>query len=185
MDLFTTIAVAVGLAMDAFAVSLGSGASGTARTFRPIFRLAFHFGLFQALMTLLGWFGGSLIAPLISSFDHWIILVLLAWVGIRMIQSGLDPTGEKHIGDPSKGGLLVTLCFATSLDALAVGISLAMIDVDIFFSCGVIGIITLLLSTAGALLGNRLGQRFGKKMEIVGGIILILIGLRVVIEHLF
>jgi putative Mn2+ efflux pump MntP len=184
MDFASILLIAVGLAMDAFAVSLGIGTTGQAHTPRPIFRLSFHFGLFQFFMPILGWLAGSTIAALISQFDHWIALGLLAFVGGRMIRSGLDPNGESYRTDPSRGGTLIMLAIATSIDAFAVGLSLAMLQVEIIYPCVVIGIVTSGLSLAGLLAGHRLGAAFGKRMEIVGGIILIGIGLRVLITHL-
>src|SRR5512139_3142427 len=104
MGFLEILLVALGLAMDAFAVSLGAGATRFINGPRPVFRLSFHFGLFQALMPVLGWLSGSLIASLISAFDHWVAFALLAFVGGRMVRSGLDSTGESHATDPSRGG---------------------------------------------------------------------------------
>lgn len=185
MEWYTMIFIAVGLAMDAFAVSLGIGTSGTATTPRPIFRIAFHMGFFQGFMTFLGWLAGSSIASLIAAFDHWIALALLTFVGARMIRSGFDPDGELHKNDPSRGGTMLVLCIATSIDAMAVGLSMAFLDIQILTPSLVIGVITLALSLVGLLAGKRLGERFGKRMEILGGIILIGIGLRILITHLF
>ena len=176
--------IAVGLAMDAFAVSLVAGASGHAKALRPAFRLSIHFGLFQFLMPIVGWIVGMSIASYISSVDHWIALSLLAFVGIRMIQSGMNPE-EKHLrDDPTQGFTLIMLSIATSIDALAVGLSLAMLEVNIWYASVVIGIITAVLSLTGTRLGDQLGSRFGQRMEIVGGMILIAIGLRILVSHL-
>jgi putative Mn2+ efflux pump MntP len=185
MDLISTILVAVGLAMDAFAVSLGAGTSGKARSFRPFFRLSFHFGLFQAGMTFLGWLAGSSIARWIEGFDHWVAFGLLVFVGGRMILSGLGKESERKDVDLSRGGMLVMVSIATSIDALAVGLGLALVDVNIIEACLVIGTITLGLSVVGLLAGGMLGEKFGKRMEILGGLILIGIGLRILISHLF
>jgi putative Mn2+ efflux pump MntP len=176
--------IAVGLAMDAFAVSLGIGTTGQANSPRPIFRLSFHFGLFQAFMPVLGWFAGSRVAGLVANVDHWVALALLSLVGVRMIRSGLDPNGETHVNDPSRGGTLVILAVATSIDAFAVGLSLGMLHVTILYPAAVIGVVTGSLSLVGLLAGGRLGKVFGKRMEILGGLILIGIGLRIVISHL-
>jgi putative Mn2+ efflux pump MntP len=172
------------MAMDAFAVSLGIGTTRQASLPRPIFRLSFHFGLFQFFMPILGWLAGSTIASLISRFDHWVAMGLLTFVGVRMIRSGLDPENETYRNDPSRGGTLVMLSVATSIDALAIGLSLAMLQVDILFPSVVIGVVTAGLSLTGLLIGHKLGTRFGKRMEILGGVILIGIGLRVLITHL-
>jgi putative Mn2+ efflux pump MntP len=184
MDLLTTFLIAIGLAMDAFAVSLGAGTASTGRAFRPFFRLSFHFGLFQAGMTFLGWLAGSTIAHWIQNFDHWIAFGLLLFVGGRMIRSGLSNSEEHKTGDLSRGGLLVMVSVATSIDALAVGLGLAMINVNILQSCAVIGIVTSALSVLGLLAGGMLGEKFGKRMEILGGLILIGIGFRILISHL-
>jgi len=185
MNLFEILLIAVGLSMDAFAVSLGIGATRFASGPRPIFRLSFHFGLFQALMPVLGWLVGSRVVGFISGVDHWIAFGLLAFVGVRMIRSGLDPDAETHLADPSRGGTLVLLAVATSIDAFAVGLSLAIMHVAILYPAAIIGVVTGSLSLLGLLMGNRLGRRFGKRMEIIGGVILIMIGLRVLFTHLF
>lgn len=185
MSLPEILLIAVGLAMDALAVSLGVGTTPFANSARPRFRLAWHFGLFQALMPVLGWLVGSTVARFIAPVDHWIALGLLAFVGLRMIRSGLSADVESHQTDPSRGGTLVMLAVATSIDAFAVGLSLAMLRVPIVYPALVIGVVTGGLSLIGLLLGNRLGKKFGKRMEIVGGIILIAIGIRIVVSHLF
>jgi manganese efflux pump family protein len=177
--------IALGLAMDAFAVCLGAGTSQRVSGSRSAFRLAFHFGLFQALMLVLGWLLGFTVERLIADFDHWIAFGLLAFVGARMIRSGLDPDGETHAADPSRGATLVLLSVATSIDAFAVGLSLAVLNVNIIYPAIVIGLVAAGMSLLGLLLGQRLGKAFGKRMEIVGGLILIGIGVRVLIAHLF
>ncbi len=176
--------IAIGVAMDAFAVSLGIGCTGCLNGRRPFFRIAFHFGLFQAMMPVLGWLAGTTIAHLISSVDHWIALVLLAFVGIRMIRSGLGHEAHSQAQDPSRGGMLIVLCVATSIDAFAVGLSFAMLRVEILLPVIVIGVVTGGLSLVGLLAGKRLGEAFGKRMEILGGIILLAIGLRILFTHL-
>jgi len=184
MDFVTTLLIAIGMAMDAFAVSLGIGTTRQAYLPRPIFRLSFHFGLFQFFMPILGWSAGNTIASFISHFDHWVAMGLLAFVGGRMVRSGLDPGGEVYSSDPSRGGTLVMLSVATSIDAFAIGLSLAMLGVGILYPSIVIGVVTSALSLTALLVGYKLGTTFGKRMEIVGGLILIGIGLRVVITHM-
>jgi putative Mn2+ efflux pump MntP len=186
MPFWTIFLIALGLAMDCFAVSLGVGTAGTATGPRPTFRLFFHFGLFQGGMTLLGWLAGKTVVTYIATVDHWVAFALLAFVGVRMIRGGLQKAREEPtIPDPSRGLTLVMLSVATSIDALAVGLSLALLDVNVFWSALVIGGVSAALSLVGLLLGNQLGLRFGKSMEVLGGIILVGIGLRVVIIHLF
>lgn len=185
MDFITIILIAVGLAMDAFAVSIGIGTTRVATSPRSVFRISFHMGFFQGFMTFLGWLAGSTIASFIASIDHWVALVLLGFVGIGMIRSGLNPNVESHKKDPSHGGTLLMVCVATSIDAMAVGLSMAMIEMNILSASLVIGIITLGLSLVGLLAGKKLGDSFGKRMEIIGGFILNGIGLRIVLSHLF
>jgi putative Mn2+ efflux pump MntP len=185
MGLPEILMIAVGLAMDAFAVSLGAGTSGQATGGRAAFRLSFHFGLFQFMMPVIGWFLGRGIAPLISSVDHWIAFGLLVFVGVRMIRSGCTPDGASSAADPSRGLSLAMLSIATSIDALAIGLSLAMLRVRIWYPSVVIGVVTGGLSLLGIRVGARLGARFGKHMEVAGGAILTLIGLRILVSHLF
>jgi len=184
MSLVEVLLIALGLAMDAFAVCLGAGTTQHVSGPRPVFRLAFHFGLFQALMPVLGWLVGSTIERWIAPFDHWIAFGLLAFVGVRMIRSGLDSGSESHSTDPSRGATLVMLSVATSIDAFAVGLSLAVLGVGIIYPAIVIGVVAGVMSLLGLALGSRLGKAFGKRMEVIGGLILIAIGVRVVISHL-
>ncbi len=185
MELLTITLISIGLAMDAFAVSLGIGTAGQISNLRGKIRLASHFGIFQAGMTALGWLAGSTIVHYVESFDHWIAFILLAYVGINLIRSGLDKDGKAFVQDPSTGKLLVFLSFATSIDAFAVGLSIAFINVPVLLSVIMIGIVALLLSGVGLFAGTRLNTAFGKRMEIFGGLILLGIGIRVVLTHLF
>jgi putative Mn2+ efflux pump MntP len=182
--LFTSILIGIGLAMDSFAVSLGVGTGQSLTTRRSKLRLALHFGVFQTLMTALGWLAGHTIVHIISAFDHWVAFGLLFFVGVRMIRAGFHPERETYRSDPSKGGLLVLLSLATSMDALAVGLSMAMMGSPVILPALVIGVVTFGMSLVGLFWGYQLGQRFGKRMEIVGGVILIAIGLRVLWTHL-
>jgi putative Mn2+ efflux pump MntP len=184
LDFVSILLVAVGMAMDAFAVSLGIGTTRQASLPRPIFRLSFHFGLFQFMMPIMGWLAGMTVASFITRVDHWVALGLLAFIGGRMIRSGLDPEAEAYPSDPSRGRTLMMLSVATSIDALAIGLSLAMLGVHILYPSIVIGVVTAALSLTGLLIGHKMGTTFGKRMEILGGLILIGIGLRVLITHL-
>jgi putative Mn2+ efflux pump MntP len=186
-DFWMILLIALGLAMDCFAVSLSIGSSPSPCTRRSIFRVSFHFGLFQAGMTLLGWLLGSTVVDLIASIDHWIAMLLLAWVGGRMIHEGIRNKEDRPLeecSDPSRGGTLVMLSIATSIDALAVGLSLALLKLNVAASSLVIGLVSMVLSVIGVMSGKRLSQRFGKGVEIFGGLVLVLIGLRIVITHL-
>ena len=184
MGLVTILALAVGLAMDACAVSAGAGAGGRSTGPRAAFRLSFHFGLFQFFMPVVGWYLGASVAQFIAAFDHWIAFGLLAIVGGRMIRSGLQEEQEAEAPDLSRGWSLVMMSIATSIDALAVGLGLAMLGVTIWKPAVVIGIVTAAMSMAGLWLGRRLGDRFGRRMEVAGGVILIAVGLRILVEHL-
>lgn len=185
MSLLEILLIAVGLSMDAAAVSLCAGASGYAHQPRPALRLALHFGLFQALMPLAGWLAGRTIAPWIAAVDHWIAFGMLAFVGVRMIRSGWKAAPPDPACDPTRGTTLVMLSLATSIDALAVGFSLAMLGTAIWVPAAVIGLVTFALSVTAARLGSRLNVRFGQRMEILGGLVLLAIGLRILISHLF
>jgi len=185
MGLIEIVLIAVGLAMDAFAVSIAAGTSGRVSGKRGIFRLSFHFGLFQAMMPVIGWYAGTHIAAMIKSVDHWVAFGLLLLVGLHMIKGSFESDTETFSKDPSRGASLVMLSVATSIDALAVGLSLAMLRVSIWYPSAVIGIITAALSVAGFHAGKTLGRRLGARMELVGGVILIFIGLRILFTHLY
>ncbi len=183
MSLLEILSLAVGLSMDAAAVSLCAGASGFTSEARPAFRLALHFGIFQALMPLAGWLAGATVAPLISGLDHWVAFGLLAFVAARMIRSGIRGDESPDV-DPTRGSNLILLALATSIDALAVGFSLALLDSPILLPSLIIGLVTFTLSFAAARLGGRLGAALGKRMEILGGLVLLAIGLRILVTHL-
>ena len=179
MSLAEVFLIAVGLATDAFAVSLGAGASGQASEPRAVFRLSYHFGLFQFLMPVLGWYLGAQIAPMSAGVDTWIAFGLLAIVGSRMMYGGMRPGKEPTTPNMSRGWTLIILCVATSIDALAIGFSLAMLRVTIWYPSLIIGVVTSGLSLVGIRLGRWLGSRFGSRMEMVGGAILWVIGLKI------
>jgi len=181
----TLIGIAIGLAMDAFAVAIASGLALETVTARQTFRLAWHFGLFQALMPVAGWLAGLTVAHWIAPLDHWIAFGLLAFIGGRMIREALRDDAEvRRRSDPTRGWLLVLLSLATSIDALAVGLSLAFLDVAIWYPALVIGLVAGGFTAAGLHLGRRFGSLLGRRMEVVGGVILIAIGLRILLEHL-
>jgi len=181
---FETLILAVALAMDAFAVSLGVGTSGRARGARATFRLAFHFGLFQFLMPVVGWAIGSTVSGAVESVDHWIAFALLAFIGGKMIRGAFAGDTDEPAADPTRGWSLILLSVATSIDALAVGLSLAMLRVTVWVPSVVIGVVACVFSMIGHRAGGRLGARFGSGMEIAGGLLLILIGVRIVVVHL-
>ncbi len=180
------LALACALAMDAFAVAIVTGLVLTPVTKRHVFRLAFHFGLFQFMMPILGWLAGTAAHRYVSGIDHWVAFGLLGLIGGKMLTGGLRDRDEKMSAsmDPTSGWSLVVLSVATSIDALAVGLSLAMVNSTIAVPAVVIGIVAACFTTFGITLGRRLGALWGKRVEALGGLILIGIGLKIVIEHL-
>ena len=186
MDLLTLLGIAIALAMDAFAVALATSLSLPRLTGRHLFRFGFHFGLFQALMPIIGWATGLSIREYIEAFDHWLAFLLLGLVGGKMLWEAFHPDSvEQSDKDPTRGLSLVMLSIATSIDALAIGLSLAMLEVDIWYPSVIIGIITAGISLGAIGIGKRLGVLFGKRMEIFGGLILIFIGSRIVFLEFF
>jgi putative Mn2+ efflux pump MntP len=183
MDSITLLGIAVALAMDAFAVALATGLTLDPLTGRHLFRLGFHFGLFQAGMPVIGWLAGLTIQKWIADYDHWIAFALLAFVGGKMIHEALQQKEERPDKDATRGWSLVMLSFATSIDALAVGLSLAMLGVSIWIPAAVIGLVCGVLTVTGMLLGRRAGTLWGSRVEILGGLILIAIGGKIVLEH--
>ena len=184
MDFITTLLIAIGLAMDSFAVSLAIGTTTLCRDSRTCLRIALHFAVFQALMPVLGWLAGTFIARYIQDYDHWVAFGLLAYIGIRMLISGLGHSNDKMMVNPRDELTILVLSLATSIDALAVGLSLAMLDVEILQPVLIIGLVTMILSIIGLQVGDRLGLQFGKIMRVAGGVILISIGIRILITHL-
>jgi len=185
MHLFDIVVISIGLAMDASAVSMAAAACGYAKDPRAVFRLAFHFGLFQFMMPVIGWLLGTGFVSYVRAVDHWIAFGLLAFVGGRMVREGFADTEDCLLKDPSKGLTMVMLSFATSIDALAIGIGLAVMDVNIWYPSALIGIITCAMSVAAIVIGKRVGAAFGSRMEILGGIILIGLGLKILLPALF
>ncbi len=186
MDWLSLIAIACALAMDAFAVAIVAGLALNPLRKRQVFRLSFHFGLFQALMPAIGWNAGKAVYRYISEFDHWVAFGLLAFIGGRMLWNavGEQNDGKKPSVDPTSGMSLILLSVATSVDALAVGLSLAMVGAPILVPAAVIGAVAASFTVAGMLLGRRIGSLWGKRVEAIGGLVLIGIGVRILIEHL-
>lgn len=184
MTLSAITTLGVGLSMDAFAVSLGQGtaASDQQRVSRALL-LAVLFGMVQGLMPLLGWSLGAAFYNTFHHIDHWIAFVLLAVLGVMMIRASLGE--DNQIPALANGWKLAILAIATSIDAAAAGITLTMLGIPIAISCAIIGVITFSLTLAGALLGRTIGLRMGKTAEIAGGGILIALGVKTLIEHLF
>ncbi len=183
MNYTIIIIIAFALALDAFAVALAAGASLGRADKHQLFRLSFNFGLFQFLMPVIGWIGGVQIEKIISSFDHWIAFILLGFIGGKMIFESFRKAEASFKKDITKGSSLIALSIATSIDALAVGLSLAVINVPIIIPSIIIGIVASVMTLIGMLLGGKFSMKFGKKMELIGGIVLIIIGLKILIDH--
>lgn len=169
--------------MDAFAVSIAAGMTIGRVTFRHVFRIAFHFGLFQFMMPILGWLAGSTISSHVAAYGHWLAFAFLSIIGGRMLFNAWSDSQEQMKTDPSKGWLLVALSVATSIDALAAGVSMAFLQVSVLLPCIVIGLVAAAFSVAGITLANRILRRWGRVADALGGCVLILIGVRILVAH--
>lgn len=178
------LALAVALAMDAFAVAMATSFSLADITHRHLFRLSFHFGLFQAAMLLVGWLCGDVAFTGLAGSDHWIAFGLLLFVGGRMIWSAIRGEARQELPDRTRGWDLVLLSVATSIDALAVGLSLALLGTRVILPALVVGLVAAALTIVGMLLGRRIALHWGRSVEVAGGLVLIAIGLKIVVEHL-
>ena len=185
MGIWEILLIAVGVSMDAFAVSICKGLSVRKLKSRHAFAVSMWFGGFQALMPLMGYFIAVSFADHVSEFDHWISFVLLALIGANMIKESLGAKDDDEDSDSDFSFLkMLALAVATSIDALAVGVSFAFLQVNIWTSILIIGAVTAAFSGAGVVIGNQFGSRYRSKAEFAGGLILILIGLKILIEHL-
>ena len=183
MGIIELLIIAVGVSMDALAVSICKGLSVKKISPKYMYRTAIWFGGFQALMPLVGYFVGIHFADLVTNVDHWIAFVLLALIGSNMIKESFDK--EEVKGDPDFSfKTMLSMAIATSIDALAVGVSFAFLKVDIWSAILVIGVTTAAFSAAGVLVGNVFGARYKSKAELAGGIILVAIGLKILLEHI-
>lgn len=187
--LLETTGIALGVAMDAFAVAIAT--SVMLRRVRPrqVFRLSFHFGLFQALMPVLGWLLGRSFAQHIAAYDHWAAFALLLFIGGRALYEARDGRREREAGqprnDPTRGANLVLLSVATSIDALAVGLAFSMLEMEIWIPVLIIGVVTAGMTVLGMQIGAAVGLRFSRRVEIAGGLILIGIGVKILVDHLW
>jgi putative Mn2+ efflux pump MntP len=181
---WSILIIAIGLSADCFAVALSAGIATKHFTFTSFLRFPLAFGIFQALMTVLGWLAGRAVIDYISAYDHWLAFGLLVFIGGRMLwESFHEKSDEKH--KKYTGWLtLLALSIATSIDALAVGLSFAFLDVNIAMAAVTIGVTALVITIIAQLIGNRVGTLVGKRAEIVGGVILIAIGIKILLEHL-
>ena len=178
------IILAVGLSMDAFAVSICKGLSVRKLEIKHMALAGIWFGGFQALMPLIGYLLGSTFASYVQKFDHWIALILLAFIGLSMIKEAFGED-EEEVGDSFGAKTMFLMAVATSIDALAVGVTFAFLNVNVIFAVFTIGITTFIFSAAGIKIGNVFGLRFKSKAELAGGAILVLLGLKIFVEHMF
>jgi len=184
MDLLSIIFIAIGLAMDAFAVSVANGLIIKKKKYFNAFKFGFSFGMFQMIMPILGWSTGIKLKHLIEGIDHWVAFGLLSLIGGKMIYEAFKIEDIEKSEGAITIGILFVLSIATSIDALAVGLSFAFLNISIVVPAIIIGVITFFMSYFGVLIGSRFGHVFEKKIEIVGGLILIGIGFKILVEHL-
>lgn len=183
MEIFELVLIAIGLAMDAFAVSVCKGISLKQMDWKKAIIVGSYFGVFQALMPTIGYFLGASFENLVTKADHWIAFILLGIIGTKMLKDAFGKE-EKKSTDKVDFKTMIFLAIATSIDALAIGITFAFLKVDVLLAVILIGIITFLLSVIGVKIGNKFGDKYEQKAEIVGGIILILMGIKILLEHL-
>lgn len=183
MDLISIVLLSIGLAMDAFAVSVCKGLAMRTPKLKEMLIVGVWFGFFQMIMPIIGYYLGSSFHQFISQFDYIVAFILLVLIGLNMIREAISGDEEDQNADIGVK-IMFLLAIATSIDALAVGFSLAMDDVSIFEPAIIIGVITLIMSMAGVKLGSLVGDKYSSKAEIIGGTILILLGLKILLEHL-
>ena len=185
MEFLSIFLIALGLAADCFAVAFSGSITMRNLSFLQVFRASLSFGIFQALMPILGWLAGRTVVELIAGYDHWVAFVLLALVGGRMIRESLrSRDGRRENTDITRGLLLLTLSVATSIDALAVGLAFAFMKINIVVAGSTIGVVAFVATAIGFLSGRKAGQLIGRRAEAIGGLILIGIGLKILLEHI-
>jgi len=185
IDFPSLLVIAVSLSADCFAVALSSSISRKDPAFLRLLRLPLLFGIFQAMMAFFGWLAGRTVVDLIAAYDHWVAFGLLLIIGARMIWESFRGKEESRAGrDISSWLVLIVLSVATSIDALAVGLSFAFLEVNITVAVITIGITAFIITVIGSLLGKKLGALVGERAETIGGVILIIIGLKILLEHL-
>ena len=185
MSIIEIALIGVGLAMDAFAVSICKGLAMRRMNYKKAIIIAAFFGVFQALMPALGYVLGTTFANKIAAIDHWIAFILLALIGANMIKEALSSDDDECQDDSLRLGDLIMLSIATSIDALAVGITFSFFNVSLLLSVSMIGIITFIICVIGVKVGNVFGEKYKSKAELAGGLILIVMGAKILIDHLF
>jgi putative Mn2+ efflux pump MntP len=184
MDLLTIFLIAVGLSFDTFAVSVSTGITISFIRFWQAVKIAATLALFQGLMPLAGWFLGNQVSSYIIIYDHWVAFGLLSFLGIKMAWESLKKDEKKSNFNPLNRMVLLGMAIATSIDALIVGVSFAFINLNIYLAILVIGGVTFFVSMIGMLFGKKVGDKLGKRVEIIGGIILVGIGVKILISHI-
>jgi putative Mn2+ efflux pump MntP len=184
MGIVEIILLGISLAMDAFAVSICKGLSMKKIDWKKAIIIGLYFGVFQALMPIIGYFLGATFESLVTNIDHWIAFGLLALIGGNMVKEGLQDEESDNCNDNVDFKTMIVLAIATSIDALAVGITFAFLKVNVPLAVTIIGVITFIISLIGVKIGNKFGNKYENKAEIAGGIVLILIGLKILLEHL-
>jgi len=179
-----TVLMVLGLTMDTLAVAIAVSLYHAVITFRLVFRISFHFALFQAGLLFLGATAGSFLQQYASAYDHWVAFGLLWAIGLKMLWEATHPEYEEVKADPSRGFSLVFLSVATSLDALAVGGSLGLLDMNVTQAVTITWVMTVIISALGLFIGKKVGKMFGKRAELLGGIVLCAIGVKVLLSHL-
>jgi putative Mn2+ efflux pump MntP len=184
MGIITILLIAIGLSMDSFAVSVSNGLTIRDLDIRKMILIAFSLAIFQALMPLFGWLAGVGVENYIKEFDHWIAFILLSFIGGKMIYEGIFKKDSLK-NSKLKIATLLGQSLATSIDAFAIGISFAFLDIEILFPVIIIGVITFIASIIGLYIGKYFGDKFGSSLEIFGGVVLVGIGLKILIEHIY
>ncbi len=184
MKIIEILLLGISLSMDAFAVSICKGLAMKKINWKKALIIGLYFGIFQALMPAIGYFLGSTFENLVTNIDHWIAFILLAFIGGNMIKEALAKEENNNCNDNVDFKTMLILAIATSIDALAIGITFAFLNVNLLLAITIIGITTFIISLIGVKLGNKFGRKYESKAGIMGGIILILIGLKILLEHL-
>lgn len=183
MEMVEILLISIGLAMDAFAVSVCKGLAMKKMSWKKAIIIGLYFGIFQAVMPVIGYFLGTTFERFITNVDHWVAFILLVGIGINMVKEAFDKESENRNDNVDVKTMLV-LSIATSIDALAIGITFACLKIHIVMPVITIGLITFIISVIGVKIGNRFGDKYEKKAEIMGGVILILLGIKILLEHL-
>jgi manganese efflux pump family protein len=184
-DFLSILLIAVSLSIDCFAVAVSGSLKFARLSWPPILRTAFSFGFAQFIMPVIGWLLGKTLADLIADYDHWAAFILLAFVGGRMIWESFESgDGNRSGTDITRGLPLLSVAFATSIDSLAAGLGLGFIKINIWYASSIIGLTAFILTVLGFLLGSKVGKIFGKRARLVGGLVLIAIGVRILVSHL-